>query len=110
MRTGQFLYSSLKKTRAVVGPALAAGTIAITLFILFSLRPVQTNIFSTDEAAKEQAFVVVRPPFVLENTISREHCHYNNNEDVRVCTDLDTLAKHRDVKDVNGNWSLGTRE
>ena len=107
MRTGQFLYSSLKKTRAVVGAALAAGTIAIALFGLFSLRPVQTNIFSTDEAAKEQAFVVARPPF---NTISREHCHYNNNADVRVCTDLDTLARHRDVKDVNGNWSLGTRE
>jgi hypothetical protein len=110
MRTGQFLYSSLNKTRAVVGPALAAGTIAIALFGFFSLRPVQTNIFSADEAAKEQAFVVVLPSIVLENTISREHCHYNNYADVRVCTDLDTLARHRDVKDVNGNWSLGTRE
>jgi hypothetical protein len=36
--------------------------------------------------------------------VQREVCEFNAFGDVRVCTDWDSGAKRRDMKDVNGNW------
>ena len=37
-------------------------------------------------------------------TIRREVCEFNNANDVRSCVDWDSGAKHRDVKNTNGEW------
>jgi hypothetical protein len=38
------------------------------------------------------------------NISSREVCVINTAEIIRDCTDWDTGAKHRDVKNTKGNW------
>jgi hypothetical protein len=38
-------------------------------------------------------------------TVAREFCEFNKFADVRVCTNWDTSATHRDMKDAKGNWS-----
>jgi len=37
-------------------------------------------------------------------TMRREVCEFNNANDVRSCVDWDSGAKHRDVKNNDGNW------
>jgi hypothetical protein len=93
----------------VVGSVLAVGAVAIAFSGLMSLRPSQTTIQSTHEFVdkiSQQAPVAPRPVV----TISREHCHYNTYADIRVCIDLQTRARYREVKDADGNWSLVVRE
>ncbi len=36
--------------------------------------------------------------------IRRELCEMNDFKDVRSCLDWDTGAKHRDMKNTNGDW------
>jgi hypothetical protein len=36
--------------------------------------------------------------------LRREICSFNNYGDVRTCTDWETGASHRDMKDKNGDW------
>jgi hypothetical protein len=37
-------------------------------------------------------------------TIRREACEFNEYKDVRSCFDWDTSVKHRDMKNVQGDW------
>jgi hypothetical protein len=37
-------------------------------------------------------------------TMRREVCEFNNANDVRSCVDWDSGAKHRDVKNYDGDW------
>jgi hypothetical protein len=114
MRTGEILDHRFTKTIAVMGPVLAAGIIAMAFAGLISLRPGQATIHRTDAFAKEisyqQAAVIVLHPNVVANTISGEHCQYNTEADIRVCRDLETGPKRRDMIDINGKWSVVGRE
>ena len=89
----------LNKARAVLGPLLLAGAAAMAISGLNSARP--TPMLSSGEFENEVRMV---RPIALGKAISRIHCEYNTAADIRVCRDLDTGAKHREAKDLSGNW------
>jgi hypothetical protein len=37
--------------------------------------------------------------------IERELCTFNSFGDIRTCTDWETKATHRDMKDPSGEWT-----
>jgi hypothetical protein len=89
----------LNKAMAVLGPLLLAGAAAMAVSGLNSER--STRMLSSGEFEKEVRMV---HPIALGNAISREHCEYKTIVDIRVCRDLDTGAKRREVRDLSGNW------
>ncbi|MBR1251470.1 hypothetical protein JQ609_31705 [Bradyrhizobium sp. AUGA SZCCT0169] len=43
-------------------------------------------------------------------TVRREVCEFNRSDDVRICVDWDSGAKHRDTKNTKGDWIQIARE
>jgi hypothetical protein len=102
MKTGGILDYIFNKSSAVVGAILVAGIIALASTGLILLRP---NGYAKKDSYPQVPIILLQPS-VWGNTISREHCQYNTDADIRVCRDLETGAKRRDVKDINGKWSV----